>query len=147
MRIRTPTLVLAALALASAAFALDPVFKTSKGIAIDGYDPVAYFVAGKPVKGSASLSADWGGATWWFSSEENRSTFRSDPVKYAPQYGGYCSKAVSEGHTAKIDPEAWDIVDGKLYLNYSLKVRDLWRKDIPGRIRRADENWPKLLTE
>ena len=87
------------------------------------------------------------GATWSFASAENRATFAADPEKFAPRYGGYCAWAVSQGYTASIDPDAWRIVDGALYLNYSLAVREEWERDIPGHIASADVNWPRLLRE
>ena len=116
-----------------------------KGVAINGYDPVAYFTDEKPVAGSADITADWKGATWRFSSVENRDTFLADPEKYAPQYGGYCAYAVSSGYTASTDPSAFSIVDGKLYLNYSQGVRTQWSKDTSGYISKANANWPKVL--
>ncbi len=114
------------------------------GVAIEGVDPVAYLAMQKPVKGSGKFSFKWKGATWRFASAENLERFKAAPEKYEPQYGGFCAYAVSEGYTASIDPEAWSIVDGKLYLNYSKSVRQLWSKDIPGRIRKGDRNWPGL---
>ncbi len=131
--------------LASAARAKTPEVYADDGVAIDGTDAVAYFTAGKPVAGSADFSHDWMGATWLFSTEENRATFASDPKAYAPQYGGYCAYAVSEGYTASTVPEAWKIVDGKLYLNYSRGVQRRWEKNIPARIEAADANWPSVL--
>lgn len=113
--------------------------------AINGYDPVAYFTEGKAVKGSEQHSFDWDGATFRFSSAENRQLFVDAPPKYAPQYGGYCAFAVSKGAVASTEPEAWTIVDGKLYLNYSLDVRERWREDTPGNINAADKNWPGVL--
>ena len=89
------------------------------GVAIDGTDPVAYFTDGRPAQGSSDFEHEWMGATWRFVSAAHRDLFAADPAKYAPQYGGYCAWAVSQGYTAKIDPAAWKIVDGKLYLNYS----------------------------
>jgi YHS domain-containing protein len=121
------------------------VYSNLFGGAIKGYDPVAYFTQGKPVKGSGDHEFEYKGATWKFASAENRMTFEKNPEKYAPQYGGYCAYAVSQGYTASIDPEAWSIVDGKLYLNYSKGVRDKWSQDIPGYIKQADANWPKVL--
>lgn len=121
-----------------------PPINTESGIAIKGYDPVAYFTAGKPVRGDARHSHDWMGAKWQFSTDENRQTFIADPERYAPRYGGYCAYAVSQGITADIDPNAWKIVDGSLYLNLSPGVADIWNKDIPGYIALANENWPKL---
>jgi hypothetical protein len=127
------------------AVAVEPVNKDRRGLALHGYDTVAYFKQGEPVKGSADITHEWNGATWRFSSESNRDDFAADPERFAPQYGGYCAKAVSENDTADIDPKAWRIVDGKLYLNYSLRVQRIWEKDISGRIARADANWPGLL--
>jgi hypothetical protein len=145
MRWFVPVLML--LAASTAAVALDPVNIDRKGVAIHGYDAVAYFTEGKPVAGSEAHVFVWSGATWRFASAEHRELFEASPEKYAPRYGGYCAWAVSEGYTADIDPLAWRIVDGKLYLNYSPKVQARWEEDIPGRIARADETWPKLLAD
>ncbi len=117
------------------------------GVAIDGYDPVAYFADGKPVEGSSDFEYQWMGATWRFASAADRDQFAADPEKYAPQYGGYCAYAVSQGATADIDPDAWHIEDGKLYLNLSKKVQSIWLKDIPGYIGKADANWPKIKAD
>lgn len=117
------------------------------GVALDGYDPVAYFTEGRPVEGRADLRHEWNGAVWHFSRTEHRDLFAADPGKYAPQYGGYCAWAVSQGYTADADPDAWKIVDGKLYLNYDLEVQKRWEQDVPGNIRKADENWPRLERE
>lgn len=117
------------------------------GVALDGYDPVAYFTDGKPVAGRPEITREWNGATWRFASAEHRDLFTADPAKYAPQYGGYCAWAVSKGYTADIDPEAWRIVDGKLYLNYDREVQKLWEQDVPGNIRKADANWPRIEQE
>ena len=131
---------------ASAAAALSPVNQSLLGgVAIDGYDPVAYFTDGKPVEGRKEFAYDWGGATWRFASAGHRDLFAAAPGKYAPQYGGYCAWAVSNSYTADTDPQAWSIVDGRLFLNYSLEVRSKWEQDVPGNIGRADRNWPKLL--
>ena len=117
------------------------------GVAIEGTDPVAYFDEGEPVAGSSDFEHDWMGATWRFASAENRDRFAADPETYAPQYGGYCAWAVSQGYTAKIDPAAWKIVDGKLYLNYSKDVQTQWAGDIPGNIAKADANWPQIKAD
>ncbi len=116
----------------------------SRGVAIDGTDPVAYFTEGKPVKGKAAHTVRWNGVNWRFSSADNKAAFEADPAKYAPQYGGYCAWAVSQGYTASTDPDAWKIVDGKLYLNYSKGVQRRWEGDIPGNIVSANGNWPNL---
>lgn len=114
-------------------------------VAVSGYDPVAYFRQSRPVKGSDQFTVSWKGVTWRFASDTNRKTFQADPESYAPQYGGYCAWAVSQGYTASTDPEAWHIHNGKLYLNYSKSVREQWRQDIPGNIAKADANWPSVL--
>lgn len=133
------------LAVATTALAVDPVNKTLfGGTAIKGYDPVAYFTDGKPVKGTKGFAHAWNGATWLFASAANRDAFAADPAKYAPQYGGYCAWAVSQGYTADVDPSAWRIVDGKLYLNYSPKIQKQWEEDAAGNIAKADQNWPGL---
>ena len=141
----TALFITALLVPAGTALALDPVFSTYLGGAIRGYDPVAYHAEGKPVAGKRAHRVEWKGATWSFASAENKALFEGDPEKYAPRYGGYCAWAVSQGYTASIDPDAWSIVEGKLYLNYSLGVRDQWSHDIPGNIAKGDVNWPKLL--
>ena len=134
---------LTAVTFSGPALAVDPVF-TAGGKAIRGYDPVAYFTEGKPVKGKPLFTHDYDGATWQFASEANRDAFAADPARYAPQYGGYCAWAVSQGYTASVDPDAWKIVDGKLYLNYSRSVQRRWERDIPGHIAKADTNWPGI---
>ena len=115
------------------------------GVAIDGSDAVACFTQGQPVEGSAAFSHDWGGVTWRFANAANRDTFTAAPEKYAPQYGGYCAYAVSEGYTASTIPEAWHIVDGKLYLIFSKRIQRRWERDIPGHITSANGNWPAVL--
>jgi YHS domain-containing protein len=125
-----------------------PVFtEFSSKVALDGYDPVAYFKGGKPVRGVAQHALQWNGATWHFSSADNKTAFEANPAGFAPQYGGYCAWAVSEGYTAKGDPNVWRIVDGKLYVNYNTSVQRNWEKDIPGHITKGDRNWPKVLTK
>ena len=118
---------------------------TFSSLAVGGYDPVAYFTQGRPVKGSSAHQLRHKGAKWRFASQANLEKFRADPGKYAPRYGGYCAWAVSQGYTAKGDPQYWKIVDGKLYLNYDASVQARWEKDIPGFIRKADANWPGVL--
>lgn len=131
--------------LARAAQAATPAVYAEDGIAVDGTDVVAYFTESQPVAGDPAITHDWMGATWRFATEENRAAFAADPERYAPQYGGYCAFAVSEGYTASTVPEAWRIVDDKLYLNFSLGVQRRWARDIPGRIAAADANWPGVL--
>ena len=140
-------LVCAPLAATAPAMAKQPAFYTTtkEKLALSGYDPVAYFNVGKPTKGAGSIAASFEGATWYFASEANRAAFQADPAKYAPQYGGYCAWAVSQGYTASADPEAWKIVDGKLYVNYNQSVAANWAKDIPTNIKNGNANWPKVL--
>ena len=121
------------------------IFYTEKGIAIKGTDPVAYFVQNKPVQGNSQFSYQWGKATWYFESAKNRALFISNHNKYAPQYGGFCAWAVSQGYTAPIDPNAWKIVNGKLYLNFNQSVQRKWEQDIPGNIAKAERNWPRII--
>jgi len=115
-----------------------------KGVAVGGYDPVAYFKDGKPVRGQTALTVQYQGAEWRFANAENRAAFEDDPEKFAPAYGGYCAWAVSQGYTAKGDPKHWKIVNGRLFLNYNGSVQSTWEKDIPGNVSKADRNWPKL---
>lgn len=116
-----------------------------KGVAVGGYDPVAYFTAGKPIRGDKAITLEHNGAVWRFASEQNRDAFKADPSKYAPQYGGYCAWAVSQGYTAKGDPNAWKVVDGRLYLNYNEKVQATWNRNVAGNVSKADQNWPTVL--
>jgi hypothetical protein len=113
-------------------------------VAIHGYDPVAYLVDGGPRKGRPDLAVEHAGARWLFASEENRRRFEADPARYIPAYGGYCAYGVAHGYLVKIDPEAWSVVDGRVYLNYDKPVRESWLKDVPGFVAAANTNWPKL---
>ena len=127
------------------AVASTPAVYANDGIAVDASDVVAYFTEGKPVKGNAEFTHTWQGVTWHFASSENRDAFAANPEAYAPQYGGYCAWAVSEGYTASTIPQAWKIVDGKLYLNFSRRIQRRWERDIPARIAAGDANWPGVL--
>lgn len=131
----------------AAATAEDPVFTTRGNLAIRGYDPVAYFTEGKAVKGDKDFTLGWQGADWRFASAGNRDAFSEDPEKYAPQYGGYCAWAVSRNYTAPTDPDAFTLVNGKLYLNYNKRVMRQWLEDRDRNIEQADENWPAVLEE
>lgn len=123
--------------------AADPVF-SKDGLAIRGYDPVAYFTRGRPTAGDPAVTLEWNGALWRFESAENRDRFAADPERWAPRYGGWCAWAVSRGYTAPTMPDAWSIVDGRLYLNYSTAVRADWERDVSGNIARAEAAWPGL---
>ncbi|EDX84997.1 YHS domain family [Synechococcus sp. PCC 7335] len=115
------------------------------GVAIGGADPVAYFTEEAYVPGSADYTHEWQGVTWQFSSEENRDLFAENPEQYAPEYGGFCAWAVAAKNSlVPIDPNAWSVVDDKLYLNANQKVQADWTEDIPGFIAKADDNWPAL---
>lgn len=127
------------------ALPLPAVNMTPEGVAIKGYDPVAYFTENRPVKGIQEHEYEWNGAIWQFASSAHRDEFRRDPEKYAPGYGGYCAYAVSQGKTADIDPEAWTVFEDRLYLNLDKDVQKLWEKNRREYIRKADENWPRIL--
>ena len=122
-------------------------FNVEDGAAIEGTDPVAYFTQGAAVQGNQEFAYEWNGAVWHFASAENRDLFIASPEQYAPQYGGYCAWAVSQGYVAPIDPDAWKIVDGKLYLNFDRRVQARWERDIPQHIAQANENWPDVLNQ
>ncbi len=122
-----------------------PVNKTFIGAkAIEGYDAVAYFKEKRPVRGKKKFSFSWKGANWYFASVANRDLFKKNPKKYAPQFGGYCAYAVAKGHTAGIDPNAWHIYKGKLYLNYDKDIQKKWLKKKRHYIQKAVKNWPAL---
>lgn len=115
------------------------------GVAIMGYDPVAYFTEGRSKKGSAEFAYDWLGTPWHFSSSKHRDLFKSEPVKYAPQFGGFCAGEVAfDGITVNIDPDAWRIIDGKLYLSYNKPTDAEWKAYAEGLLPKAEANWPKL---
>ena len=114
------------------------------GVAIHGYDPVAYFVVGKAVAGVQEFSAQYGGATFYFASEDNRELFNSDPEKYAPAYGGWCAWAASRNSIAEIDPKAFVVHDDRLFLNFSGFLNWRFRLNLKSNIEEADTNWPDL---
>lgn len=134
-----------ALALASTASAKTLVNVDRSGVGIKGYDPVAYFTENKAVKGDAQFQSQAGGVTYYFASAENKSAFDANPAKYEPQFGGFCAWAVSQGYTAPIDPNAFQIVHGRLLLQYSLKVRQDFGADTEGNLKKADANWPSIV--
>ncbi len=116
----------------------------ARGVALHGYDPVAYFTAHKPETGNEKFSVTRAGATYHFASAANRDLFAANPASYTPQYGGYCAMGVALNKKLDVDPKAWRVVDGKLYLNVSKKVQSEWAKDVPGNIRKAETNWPGI---
>lgn len=131
---------------ASSAFADDPIETgTFNNKAIYGYDTVAYFTQEKAVKGNKKFTTQYLGADWFFSSQKHLDMFTSDPEKYAPQYGGYCAYAMSDGRLVGVDEEAFTLLDGKLYLNYSKSVMKEWRSNKAQFIEEADGWYPKLV--
>jgi YHS domain-containing protein len=135
-------LTLSAVSVASA----DEIF-TTNGVAINGYDAVAYFTDHKPVKGSNKYTTSFKGATFQFASAAHRDAFAKDPERYAPQYGGYCAFGTAQGHKATTEPQAFTVIDQKLYLNYNDAVRAQWQSDTGGYIEKADTNWDKVKAQ
>ena len=111
---------------------------------LDGYDPVSYFTATGSARGSGAIAAEFRGEQYHFVTAANRDLFVADPEKYLPQYGGYCAWAVAQGKLAAGDPTVSRVVDGKLYLNVNRSIAARWEQDIPGFIRSADANWPRI---
>ncbi len=157
MTTRTSRTLLAALGLVFAATAIPatPAFAVvdnspaavntdQQGIALHGYDPVAYFTAGAPAKGDTRFSATFDGARYFFASAENQRRFQANPTAYAPQYGGFCAMGVALHKKLDGDPNVWKIVDGKLYLNVNADVSVAWQRDIPGNLAKANEEWPTI---
>ncbi len=113
-------------------------------MAIKGYDVVAFFTEAKAKKGSENFTYRWKDTNWLFESQDNLDMFKKDPEKYAPQYGGYCAYGTADGHKAPSETDTWTVKDNKLYFNYNKKVQQLWSKDIPGYIEKADKNWIEI---
>ena len=132
--------MIALMVLVSQTFAGEPNL-TFRGIAIQGYDPVAYFTENKAVPGNPDITASHDGATYQFASTGHKAAFEADPGKYAPQYGGYCAYGAAQGYNASIEPEQFTIADGKLYLNYNSGVRQRWNQDQASYITKADAYW------
>ncbi|WP_375227334.1 YHS domain-containing (seleno)protein [Roseobacter sp. S98] len=133
------------LAVATTALAAGPELNASStGLALQGYDPVAYFTQGEATKGSYKITTIHNDATYWFSSEEHKATFEANPDAYVPEYGGYCAFGAAMGFKFDGDPHHWKIVDGELYLNLSKDIQERWSTDIPGFIQQADNNWETI---
>jgi hypothetical protein len=113
-----------------------------EGKAIRGYDAVAFFKESKAVAGADSLAFVYKDVKWLFSSRENLEAFKANPEHYAPQYGGYCAYGTAQGHKAPTQTDTWTIVNDKLYFNYNAKVKEVWMKDQPAFIEKADKQWP-----
>ena len=124
-----------------------PPVSAESGVAIRGYDPVAFFTAGTPREGRPQFAYEYKGATWRFASAENLGAFKNAPTRYAPQFGGYCAWAVSQHYLAPGDPQYWKIVGGKLYLNANARAKELWEADQAEAIQRGHANWPSVLTD
>lgn len=140
-------IVVAAIAAACSSAESVALNTNDAGSTLKGYDAVAYFAVNSAVKGDAKYAYVWNGARWLFSSEDNMTKFMTNPEAYAPQFGGYCAYAVSEGYTADADPEAWKIVEGKLYLNYNRDVQKTWEKNEAERIANGKKNWQQFKTK
>ena len=128
----------------NAAWAGSDINADSQGVALHGYDPVAYHAAGKPTKGQVRYQASHRGTTYYFSSAANRDRFQGQPDRYIPQYGGYCAMGAALGKKLDVDPLAWRIVDGKLYLNVNADIQRKWLTDVHGHIAQADRNWSDI---
>ena len=115
------------------------------GLALQGYDPVAFFTQNRAVKGTPQFVSTYHGARYQFASAENKSAFDANPSKYEPQFGGFCAYAASENHTAPIEPDAFVILNDRLLLQYNTKIRDKFNQDAQGRLQKADANWPGLV--
>jgi len=115
------------------------------GVAIQGYDPVAFFTDNRPVKGSSQFQSGYQGAKYYFASAEHKAAFDREPAKYAPQFGGYCAYGASQGHPAPVKIEAWQIVNGRLLMQYDLDIKDKFNKDQQGNLHKADQNWPGVV--
>ena len=135
------------ISLSAPAFAKGDVFVNNNGVAIKGYDTVAYFVSNKPQKGNQAFSHSYAGNTWLFANAANQKAFMANPAAYIPQYGGHCAFAASKNSVAPVDPKAWTIRDGKLFLNYSLTVREIWLPNVANNIVKANQNWPALANK
>lgn len=141
-RLQIPIIVIAVL-LAGPAVAAEAQFQVGD-VALGGFDPVSYFRKQTAERGNPAYRHRYNGTTWYFASELHRDRFAEDPQQYAPRFGGFCAYAVSRGQLVPVDPYAWTVHRGKLYLNYSKQVRSLWRSDLEQHLERAAANWEKL---
>lgn len=117
------------------------------GIAINGYDAVAFFKDSKPVKGLNNLSYSWKNVNWLFASKENLESFKANPETFAPQFGGYCAYGTAQGHKAPTQIDTWTIVNNKLFFNYNQKVKELWNKNQSIFIDSASVKWPLIKSD
>lgn len=116
----------------------------AQGLALQGHDPVAFFEAGKPTPGQANLTATHEGATYRFATDRNRQAFQQAPQRYVPAFGGFCAMGVALGKKLDVDLNAWRIVDGRLYLNLNKDVQKRWESDVPGHLKQANDEWPRV---
>lgn len=144
LRIGATTAALTVMLATSAMAGQYDVNKTITGLAMRGYDPVAYFTEKKPTHGNFAITTLYNDAVYRFASEENKKTFLADPEAYLPQYGGYCAFGLAQGVKVDGDPELWKVVDNKLYLNLAPPVQKRWESDIPGFIKGANMKWTEL---
>ncbi len=122
----------------------DAVYRDGAGIALRGYDPVAYFLHNEALRGDYDNQAEVDGVPWYFVSQSNRDKFVNDPEAFMPEFGGFCAEAMSRGFKRSSDPELWVKVDSKIYLHYSVEVQNLWATDIRGYIAKAEQHWPEV---
>ncbi|MBE9609538.1 YHS domain-containing (seleno)protein [Chitinilyticum piscinae] len=116
----------------------------AQGVGLQGYDPVAYFTDKAPVLGNSAYKASHNGVTYHFASKAHRDQFTANPAHYAPQFGGFCAMGVALDKKLDGDPQAWKIVDGKLYLNVNKEVQKKWLEDVPGNLKKANMEWPQI---
>ncbi|HKE94651.1 MAG TPA: YHS domain-containing (seleno)protein [Povalibacter sp.] len=119
-------------------------FFEQDGVALRGYDPVAYFTDNKPEKGLAKYAYEYKGSKFLFASAKNEQAFATNPEKYAPQFGGFCAFGTANGVKATTQPDAFSVVDGKLYLNHDTNVQKRWKEDVDGNISLGEKNWPEV---
>ena len=142
---RVMVIVIALISICSVVSAQKSPVYAPKGIALEGYDAVAFFTQGKPVKGSSAYATQWNGAQWLFADQADLESFKKAPGKYAPQYGGYCAYGAAQGHKAPTEIDTWTVVGDKLYLNYNQKVKSTWVKDQGSYIESANKIWPQIM--
>jgi len=131
--------------LSTIATAKDLLNLDGNGVAIQGYDPVAFFTDNRPVEGNPKLQSEYHGAKYYFASSEHKGAFDQEPAKYEPQFGGYCAYGASRGNKAPVKIEAWQIVNGRLLMQYDLDIKGKFNQDQQGNLKKADQNWPGLV--
>jgi len=141
---KSVSLLYTALLITLVSFSQTVKFSGNNGVAINGFDPVAYFTLQKALEGNSNYSYEWSGSIWKFVSKDNLNLFQANPEKYAPQFGGYCAYGCSEKHLSPTDPKAFTIINDKLYLNYNQKVKEVWIKDTANRIQTANQYWKSI---